>query len=265
MHFFLCICSFRQGIFSTGGIAIPGACIGIFLGGYLLKRFSLRPKGAIQMVMAFNLIGLSFYGLLFVLGCDNVKMAGTTSPYFNKYDIYFFFLCLLNDWFSLEILIDYVIFIYFVFIYVWQYNIFSVYAVYHSLLNTYSLHAQCSIELLSQFFCIFYKSLLSFHSTMAHSVANTPNRLDNAGSFQVNLTAWCNTGCSCSSSLVEPVCGNNGLTYFSACHAGCTSYSQQDKFANCTCKLIKVIVCFNLSNKRQKKLFDKDHEISLEI
>ena len=66
-----------------GGIAIPGACIGTFLGGYLLKRLSLRPKGAIQMVMIFNLIGLSLYGLLFVLGCDNVKMAGTTSPYFN--------------------------------------------------------------------------------------------------------------------------------------------------------------------------------------
>ena len=60
-----------------GGIAIPGACIGIFLGGYLLKRFSLWPKGAIQMVMGFNLLGLSFYGLLFVLGCDYVKMAGT--------------------------------------------------------------------------------------------------------------------------------------------------------------------------------------------
>ncbi|KAK3878540.1 hypothetical protein Pcinc_016839 [Petrolisthes cinctipes] len=135
----------------TGGIAIPGACIGIFLGGYLLKRFSLRPKGAIQMVMVFNLIGLSFYGLLFVLGCDNVKMAGTTSPYFN--------------------------------------------------------------------------------TSMA------PPHLDSSSSFEVNLTAWCNTGCSCSSALVEPVCGNNGLTYFSPCHAGCTSYSKQHKFSNCTCIL----------------------------
>ena len=70
--------------FVPGGIAIPGACIGTFLGGYLLKRLSLRPKGAIQMVLAFNLLGLSTYGLLFVLGCDNVKMAGTTSPYFNS-------------------------------------------------------------------------------------------------------------------------------------------------------------------------------------
>ena len=33
----------------TGGIAIPGACIGIFLGGYLLKRMQLRPLGAVQV------------------------------------------------------------------------------------------------------------------------------------------------------------------------------------------------------------------------
>lgn len=72
---------------------------------------------------------------------------------------------------------------------------------------------------------------------MAHSVSNSAGRLDGGGSFQVNLTAWCNTGCSCSSSLVEPVCGNNGLTYFSPCHAGCSSYSPQHKFSNCTCKL----------------------------
>ncbi|GFY31190.1 solute carrier organic anion transporter family member 3A1 [Trichonephila clavipes] len=31
----------------TGGIAIPGACVGIFMGGYLLKRFQLKPKGIV--------------------------------------------------------------------------------------------------------------------------------------------------------------------------------------------------------------------------
>ena len=29
----------------AGGIAVPGACFGIFLGGYLLKKLQLKPKG----------------------------------------------------------------------------------------------------------------------------------------------------------------------------------------------------------------------------
>ncbi|XP_076056544.1 organic anion transporting polypeptide 30B isoform X2 [Oratosquilla oratoria] len=141
-----------QAAIFTGGIAVPGACIGTFLGGYLLKRFSLRPKGAIQMVMIFNLIALSFYGLLFVLGCDNVKMAGTTSPYFNN------------------------------------------------------------------------------------TMASTSKMMDTPP-FQVNLTSSCNFGCSCSSDMVEMVCGNNGLTYFSPCHAGCTSFLSHQNFTNCACIL----------------------------
>ena len=65
----------------TGGIAIPGACIGIFFGGYILKRLQLRPKGAVQLVIFFNLLCLSCYAMLFFFGCDNIKMAGTTMPY----------------------------------------------------------------------------------------------------------------------------------------------------------------------------------------
>ena len=48
----------------TGGIAIPGACIGIFLGGYLLKRFQLRPSGAVQLVLFFNILCLIWILLL---------------------------------------------------------------------------------------------------------------------------------------------------------------------------------------------------------
>ncbi|XP_075235236.1 organic anion transporting polypeptide 30B isoform X1 [Lycorma delicatula] len=127
----------------TGSIAIPGACIGIFMGGCLLKRLELRPKGAVQFVLISNTICLSCYGLLFLLGCDNVKMAGTTIPYFNS--------------------------------------------------------------------------------------------SSRAEPFQVNLTAACNFGCECHMTDVEPVCGNNGLTYFSPCHAGCTALSSRSNYTNCAC------------------------------
>lgn len=126
----------------TGSIAIPGACIGIFMGGCLLKRLELRPKGAVQFVLISNTICLACYGLLFFLGCDNVKMAGTTIPYFNS---------------------------------------------------------------------------------------SKPEP------FQVNLTAACNFGCECRMTDVEPVCGNNGLTYFSPCHAGCTAFSSRSNYTNCAC------------------------------
>lgn len=69
----------------SGSIAIPGACIGIFMGGCLVKRLDLRPKGAVKFVLISNFICLLCYGLLFFLGCDNVKMAGTTIPYYNKW------------------------------------------------------------------------------------------------------------------------------------------------------------------------------------
>lgn len=68
----------------TGAIAVPGACIGIFVGGCFLKRFQLTPKGAVQFVLISNLVCLSCYALLFFLGCDNLKMAGTTIPYYNR-------------------------------------------------------------------------------------------------------------------------------------------------------------------------------------
>ncbi|CAH0762197.1 unnamed protein product [Bemisia tabaci] len=126
----------------TGSIAIPGACIGIFFGGCLLKRLELKPKGAVQFVLISNIICLTCNGFLFFLGCDNVKMAGTTIPYSNS------------------------------------------------------------------------------------------SKLE---PFQVNLTAACNFGCECPMTDVEPVCGNNGLTYFSPCHAGCTALSSRSNYTNCAC------------------------------
>ncbi|XP_008307972.1 solute carrier organic anion transporter family member 1C1-like [Cynoglossus semilaevis] len=48
----------------------------------------------------------------------------------------------------------------------------------------------------------------------------------------------CNSGCFCSASEWDPVCGDNGVTYISACLAGCRSSAGSGKntvFSNCSC------------------------------
>lgn len=50
----------------------------------------------------------------------------------------------------------------------------------------------------------------------------------------------CNTtSCECSKDKFAPVCGQDGMTYFSACHAGCKNYTEKDgkivTFSNCLC------------------------------
>ncbi|CAL1542188.1 unnamed protein product [Lymnaea stagnalis] len=113
----------------TGGIGIPGAVIGILMGGYILKRMALSPKGAIQFVLLLNTLALCGFSFFFFMGCDNPRIAGANFPYFNS---------------------------------------------------------------------------------SGHKI------------FEANLTSTCNQNCDCSPNHIQPICGINGITYFSPCHAGCT-------------------------------------------
>ncbi|XP_040201386.1 solute carrier organic anion transporter family member 1A2-like [Rana temporaria] len=59
-------------------------------------------------------------------------------------------------------------------------------------------------------------------------------------SYSDNLTADCNLNCNCPTDVWDPVCGDNGVAFVSACLAGCSSSSGSGQgvvFHNCSCVL----------------------------
>ncbi len=52
-----------------------------------------------------------------------------------------------------------------------------------------------------------------------------------------NLSSTCNEDCNCKTSKILPVCYKEENTvYYSACHAGCTSFDKEmQTFSNCSC------------------------------
>lgn len=46
---------------------------------------------------------------------------------------------------------------------------------------------------------------------------------------EYNLLSKCNKNCQCSTSYIEPICGKNGITYFSPCFAGCKEYEVDEE------------------------------------
>lgn len=130
-----------------GMTAIPCACLGIFMGGLLVKKLNLSALGAIRMAMLVNLISTACYVSFLFLGCDTGPVAGVTVSYGNE----------------------------------------------------------------------------------TLNVGEKPE-------------AQCISHCSCFTSSISPVCGSNGVTYLSACFAGCTRTEASQTPSNisqnltdCTC------------------------------
>ncbi|XP_075296261.1 solute carrier organic anion transporter family member 1C1 isoform X3 [Opisthocomus hoazin] len=56
--------------------------------------------------------------------------------------------------------------------------------------------------------------------------------------YEQGLFSECNSGCACSKNDWDPICGENGVTYISACLAGCQASNGSGKntvFFNCSC------------------------------
>ncbi|XP_036390179.1 solute carrier organic anion transporter family member 4A1 isoform X1 [Megalops cyprinoides] len=65
--------------------------------------------------------------------------------------------------------------------------------------------------------------------------------LHNGSQFEGNLTVGCNADCHCLRELYNPVCGADGVMYYSPCHAGCSTVNQslsstgRQVFSGCSC------------------------------
>ncbi|NXC35949.1 SO4C1 protein, partial [Campylorhamphus procurvoides] len=68
--------------------------------------------------------------------------------------------------------------------------------------------------------------------------AGVSETYNGTGTLQ-NLTAPCNAKCGCLRSMYYPVCGRDGVQYFSPCFAGCASYFVDNNltkmYYNCSC------------------------------
>lgn len=66
-----------------------------------------------------------------------------------------------------------------------------------------------------------------------------------------SLDSACNMNCDCSNTGFNPVCGSDGVTYYSSCHAGCQDHSDN---MVCNVTLLSVDPASNTSQKHSDTL-----------
>uniref|UniRef100_A0A8C4W5W0 Solute carrier organic anion transporter family member n=1 Tax=Gopherus evgoodei TaxID=1825980 RepID=A0A8C4W5W0_9SAUR len=94
----------------------------------------------------------------------------------------------------------------------------------------------------------FGMSLMSFLITLSyffvgcenHVVAGLTVSYDGkpVARHETSSFSVCNSDCKCATNLWDPVCGDNGITYISACLAGCkalTGHGKNKVYHNCSC------------------------------
>ncbi|XP_074396206.1 solute carrier organic anion transporter family member 1C1 isoform X2 [Zonotrichia albicollis] len=137
--------SVAKAIFLIGVILLPVTILGMFLGGFLIKKFKLHITEMAKFACITFIVAYLVNLLYFTCSCEVLQVAGLTAPY----------------------------------------------------------------------------------SGMKH-----------LSSSKHIYVASCNAECSCKLDQWDPVCGDNGITYMTACFAGCKSSSGTGKnmvFHNCSC------------------------------
>lgn len=66
--------------FYTGLVVVPGAGGGIFLGGYLMKKYNWNCKKTLKMSMVFSFLAFAAT-VAIMIGCKSKQMYGVNVPY----------------------------------------------------------------------------------------------------------------------------------------------------------------------------------------
>ncbi|XP_054680787.1 solute carrier organic anion transporter family member 1C1-like isoform X2 [Grus americana] len=137
--------SVARAIFLIGVILLPVTILGMFLGGFLIKKFKLHITEMAKFACITFIVAYLLNLLYFMCSCEVLQVAGLTAPY---------------------------------------------------------------------------------------------SGLKHLSSPKNNFMASCNADCGCKLDQWDPVCGDNGITYMTACFAGCKSSTGTGKnmvFHNCSC------------------------------
>ena len=65
---------------NSGIVAVTTGCSGMFIGGYIVKRFNLKVRGIIRLMIGFSVVAL-VASLVFAVRCDSVDFAGVSVTY----------------------------------------------------------------------------------------------------------------------------------------------------------------------------------------
>ncbi|KAF6041060.1 hypothetical protein EB796_000648 [Bugula neritina] len=61
-------------------LAVPGAALGQFMGGYICKKFQLKVSGILKLTVICSLIVL-IVSPVFWIRCNGATLAGVSTPY----------------------------------------------------------------------------------------------------------------------------------------------------------------------------------------
>ncbi|XP_030071233.1 solute carrier organic anion transporter family member 5A1 isoform X2 [Microcaecilia unicolor] len=65
----------------TGIIIVPSAGVGIFLGGYIIKKLKLGARESAKLAMICSGVSLLCCSTLFIVGCESINLGGINIPY----------------------------------------------------------------------------------------------------------------------------------------------------------------------------------------